>query len=597
MGQVAVPEEMARILSVPVRVTDFNIQFLQNMVNQGLVDSLLKPNGKTRINLARFRRGTRLKGGDVVIRGDERIPVVTGKELVQAGDSVERDGKLLDKEKIIPANRSYNLENGWIVERPVLDGDIVLINRQPTLHRGSMNAMEVLVKPGKTIRVNLGVVSAMNMDFDGDEVNIHIPQSLEAMAELRMLSAAKHNIISAQCSKPVMGIIQDSLLGSYKMTNGIQPIDKGRFFDIMIKLELMETVQDRIQHVRRVLKNNGKKVQCFNGKGIFSMFLPKDFNYRFRNDCSEEEPEVIIKQGVLLEGTLNKAVLGTTHTSLIRIIHKEYGADACAHFMDCVHFSANAWNLLHVFTIGLGDCMVSDTESKENIQSAVDRCYIEAEGIKTTTNHPGIRELRINASLSKAKDIGLRIAKEALKENNNFLSTVRSGSKGDFFNIAQITGILGQQNLKGQRIPLILNHGKRSLPHYPYKNITPEMEYESRGFISNSFIHGLNPREFFFHAMSGRESISDTALGTATSGYMQRRIIKLTEDIKIQNDGTVRDVVGNLYQPAYGETGFDPCQTVKIKGNQEACDISRLVDKLNTQYEATKKGRPKKTKK
>ena len=166
MGQVAVPEEMARILSVPVRVTDFNIQFLQNMVNQGLVDSLLKPNGKTRINLARFRRGTRLKGGDVVIRGGERIPVVTGKELVQAGDSVERDGKLLDREKIVPANRSYNLENGWIVERPVLDGDIVLINRQPTLHRGSMNAMEVLVKPGKTLRVNLGVVSAMNMDFD-----------------------------------------------------------------------------------------------------------------------------------------------------------------------------------------------------------------------------------------------------------------------------------------------------------------------------------------------------------------------------------------------------------------------------------------------
>ena len=107
-----------------------------------------------------------MKGGDVVIRGDKRVPVVTGKELVQVGDIVERDGKLLDREKIVPANRSYKLENGWIVERPVIDGDIVLINRQPTLHRGSMNAMEVLVKPGKTLRVNLGVVSAMNMDFD-----------------------------------------------------------------------------------------------------------------------------------------------------------------------------------------------------------------------------------------------------------------------------------------------------------------------------------------------------------------------------------------------------------------------------------------------
>ena len=134
-------------------------------------------------------------------------------------------------------------------------------------------------------------------------------------------------------------------------------------------------------------------------------------------------------------------------------------------------------------------------------------------------------------------------------------------------------------------MPLYLNHGRRSLPHYPFSGMTPEMEYESRGFISSSFINGLNPREFYFHAMSGREGISDTAMGTATSGYMQRRIIKLTEDIKIQYDGTVRDATGHIYQINYGDGGFDPTCTVKVKNDQEFCDISRIVNKLNKQQE------------
>ena len=196
--------------------------------------------------------------------------------------------------------------------------------------------------------------------------------------------------------------------------------------------------------------------------------------------------------------------------------------------------------------------------------------------------------------LSKAKDIGLRIAKESLRHDNNFLSTVISGSKGDFFNIAQITGLLGQQNLKGRRIPLSLNHGRRTLPHYPFEQLTPEMEYESRGFIASSFIHGLKPREFYFHAMSGREGISDTAMGTATSGYMQRRIVKLTEDIKIHYDGTVRDVLGNIYQLIYGDIGLDPTCTIKVQNEQQICDVSRIVNKLNILHEEEQKKTSKK---
>ena len=229
--------------------------------------------------------------------------------------------------------------------------------------------------------------------------------------------------------------------------------------------------------------------------------------------------------------------------------------------------------------------MIKDVNQKIKIDDIISKCLLEAEGIKETTQHPGIREVRINGALSKARDIGLKIAKESLSNNNNFLSTVNSGSKGDFFNIAQITGLLGQQNLVGRRVQPSLNNGKRTLPHYHFKNLSIEDEYESRGFIKHSFIHGLNPQEFFFHAMSGREGICDTAMGTSKSGYMQRRIVKVCEDIKVMYDGTVRDTTGKIYQTSYGENGYDPCQLVKVNNDLDCCDVQRIVDRLNMQEE------------
>jgi len=583
MGQLAVPKEMAQILTIPECITFFNIERLQKLVNDGNIDSLIKPDGKTRINLKRFRRGTRLLGGDVILRGDQNIEIITGRELLLHGDKVKRNGTLL--EKTIPSNRDYKLELEWIVERKIIDGDYVLLNRQPTLHKASMMAMQVVIKSNKTLRMNLAITKPFNADFDGDEMNIHVPQSLESQAELKLLSAAQWNLISAQSSKPNMAIVQDSLLGAYRMTLGTQKITKGQFFNVVYKLNIPYDELERIRHIEKVLKEKGKKTECFTGKGLISMFLPADLMYERDNGANPDEPIVKIWKGVLYEGTLNKEILGSSHNSLIQIIHKEYSPEMAASFIDYMQFVTNEWNLIKVFSVGLGDCLIANAQKEQEIQDVIKKCYIEAEGIKSTTSHTGIREMRVNATLSKAKDIGLRIAKDSLSGSNNFLSTVISGSKGDFFNIAQITGLLGQQNLKGHRVPLFLNHNRRTLPHYPFGEMSLEMEYESRGFIASSFIHGLSPREFYFHAMSGREGISDTAMGTATSGYMQRRIIKLTEDIKIQYDGTVRDVPGHIYQISYGESEMDPTCTVKVKNEQQPCDISRMVNRLNIAHE------------
>ena len=341
-------------------------------------------------------------------------------------------------------------------------------------------------------------------------MNIHIAQSLESQAEMLYLSASKNKMISAQSSKPNMCIVQDSLVGAYRMTLGDQKVRKEQFFDISLKTQLTSNeVLSKIQHIRKILKMKGKKIQCFNGKGLFSLVLPDDLNYEKKNNVNPDEPIVKIYRGVMYEGTLDKTILGATQNSLIHIIHKEYGEDVTSQFIDNVQFITNAWLLIASFSITLGDCLVQGKKQTEEIEDVIQKCYIEAECIKKTTIHSGVKEMRITSALSKAKDIGLRIAKQSLSKNNNFLSTVKSLSKGDWFSIAQITGLLGQQNLVGQRVKPLLNNGKRSLPHYPFGELPIEMEYESKGFIASSFIKGMNPREFYFHAMSGREGVCD----------------------------------------------------------------------------------------
>jgi len=420
-------------------------------------------------------------------------------------------------------------------------------------------------------------------------MNIHVPQGLEAQTELKFLSSVNSNMISCQSSKRNIAVVQDSLLGAYRMTTGKIKVSKEIFFNIMTKTDL-ETVEitKKIKHIRTVLKSMGREPNCYTGKNLVSMILPNDFYYEKKTDASTSEPVVKIVKGVLLEGTINKKTIGSAHNSVIHTLVNDYDLDTAANFVNRIQWITNEWLTHSGFTVSLKDCLITGKNKnikKQQIKDTIQKYYIEAEGIKTSTKNPEIAEVRISGSLGKAKDIGLRIAKDSLRIDNNFLSTVNSGSKGDFFNIAQITGLLGQQNLKAKRVPKFLNNGQRTLPHYPFKNINPSMEYESRGFIASSFIQGLNPREFYFHAMAGREGISDTAMGTATSGYIQRRIVKLTEDIKVEYDGTVRDATGKIYQFSYGGDSLDPFKTVNIKGKPEPMNIDRIINSLNLEHE------------
>jgi DNA-directed RNA polymerase II subunit RPB1 len=411
-------------------------------------------------------------------------------------------------------------------------------------------------------------------------MNVHTPQEYDARAELSLLSTTKKVIMNSQASKPNLCIVQDALLGAFLMTKDDSEISKETFFDICMKGDNWEPsfIIKKIEHSKKVFQEMGKDF-VLNGKTLIGLMLPDDFFYTKKNDAHPTQKVVKIYKGVMIEGALNKAILGATSNGFIQVLYKEYNEDVCISFINNIQFIANAWLLYHGFSISISDCIGTKSEEiRKNVFSAM----MEAKSIEGSTQHPKIKEARINACLNKAKDIGLKIAKENMNPKNGFIATVTSGSKGDFFNITQITGLLGQQNLTGQRIQPILNRGKRTLPHYALKEGDINREYESRGFIRNSFIHGLNPQEFWFHAMSGREGVSDTAMKTASSGYVQRKMIKMMEDIQVRYDGTVRNTCGNIIQWAYSEDGMDRTNTLSLQGKSEVMDVSRIVNKLNT---------------
>jgi len=512
--EIGVPPDIADILSYPVRVNQYNQEQIQQWIADGRVNFLLRDNGRTRINMryALYKQGTKLQFGDYLEdRRGNMTMIMTEKQLfsLQEGDKIIRNGDYLP-DLVYNSKKPIDIQIGDVIERRLMDGDILLLNRQPTLHKGSMIAQKIRIIKGKTIRLNLATTKTFNADFDGDEMNLHCPATPEAEAELRLLSSVDNNLISTQSGKANIVIVQDSLLGAYLMTLRPTPIHRDDFFQLCMSLRSpsLETIMKKIQRYQQIQDKD-----LFTGKMLFSLLLPDDFFYTAKNNADPLDPTVVIEHGLLLRGTINKSQLGAGHHSIITLLHKEYNKRRCIEFIDNVQFLTNAYVLRYGFSVGIRDCIVT---RHTEIQDTVAKSFIKAQSMESTIQNKFLKEAYVMRSLANARDTGMVIAKNALAPDNNFIKTVLSGAKGDYFNISQITGLLGQQNLNGERIrPLLSNH-KRSLYHYPHDIHSEDMRYEASGFIRNSFIHGLNPREYWFHSMTGREGITDTAMKSVT---------------------------------------------------------------------------------
>jgi DNA-directed RNA polymerase beta' subunit len=588
--EIAIPPEIADILSYPVRLNRYNKELVKEWIQSNKVNYILRDNGNTRINVkyALYRQGTRLEYGDDIVFPDGRgVLYKHDKQPIRLTTecTIYRRGKKMEN-FVFPAKKNVLLQEGDIIERKLMDGDILLLNRQPTLHKGSMIAQKVKIRPGKTIRMNLAITKTFNADFDGDEMNLHCPASVETETELRELSSLKNHLVSNQSSKANIVIVQDSMTGSYLMTREFLEIPIASAFQMLISLPSFnpEDIEKKMKSYMDVRKRHPdvfQNVPLWNGRFVFSFLFPDSFFYEFG--------QVKIEQGILWSGAITKANLGGSHTSFITLLNKEYSPERCIQFIDEVQFLSNAFLMWRGFSVGISDCVIRHCDEISNV---VHRAFIKSRAIEESVQDPVIREAYISRALSSARDTGMVIAKQAMAPTNNFISTVTSGSKGDYFNIGQITGLLGQQYLNGDRIQPTLSGEERTLCYYPFKEdmkSDDDMKYESQGFVKNSFIHGINPREFFFHAMTGREGITDTAMKTATSGYIQRRMIKLTEDVTIQYDGSVRSVNKGILQFIYGESGLDPSKTGFMKEKAYSTEFSRLAERLNYEYESNLK--------
>ncbi|CAO2141859.1 unnamed protein product [Urochloa humidicola] len=522
IDELGVPWSIALNLTYPETVTPYNIQRLKELVEYGPHP----PPGKT--------------GAKYIIR---------------------EDGQRLDL-RYVKKSSDLHLELGYKVERHLNDGDFVLFNRQPSLHKMSIMGHRIKIMPYSTFRLNLSVTSPYNADFDGDEMNMHVPQSYETRAEVLELMMVPKCIVSPQSNRPVMGIVQDTLLGCRKITKRDTLIDKDLFMNILM---WWEDFDGKIP-TPAILKPR----PIWTGKQVFNLIIPKKINLiRFSSWHSETETRFItpgdtvvrIEKGELLSGTLCKKTLGTGSGSLIHVIWEEVGPDAARKFLGHTQWLVNYWLLQVGFSVGIGDT-IADAATMEKINDTISKAKNDVKELikKSHDNQleaePGRTmmesfENQLNNVLNKARDDAGKSAQNSLSDSNNLKAMATAGSKGSFLNISQMSACVGQQNVEGKRIPF--GFSGRTLPHFTKDDYGPE----SHGFVENSYLRGLTPQEFFFHAIGGREGLIDTAVKTSETGYIQRRLVKAMEDIMVKYDGTVRNSLGDVIQFLYGEDGMD----------------------------------------
>jgi DNA-directed RNA polymerase II subunit RPB1 len=465
---------------------------------------------------------------------------------------VRKDGRMISLKHV--NRKEIVLHLGDTVNRHIMDGDIILFNRQPTLHRMSMMAHRAKVLPFNTFRLNVSVTAPYNADFDGDEMNAHIPQSYEASTELMEIAAVPMQIVSPRLGIPVIGIVQDTLVGSFRITRPSVALTRREFMNLMMWNKRFEG---------RVPKARGSGGR-WTGQQVLSQIIPPinlEMGNKQYKDDKRPENFVKIREGDITQGQFDKDIYSKPSKGIIHVTFNDYSPMETVNMIDCLQNTIEQFLVYDGFSVGISD-MVADEKTKEKIEEDIKKRKKEVENImlqihldlfenNTGKSNQEEFENKVFNSLNKATEEAGKTGLSSLADENRLTAMVRAGSKGSTINIAQMMACVGQQAPEGKRIPY--GFTDRTLPHYKKYDDGAE----ARGFVESSFIRGLTPQEFFFHAMSGREGLIDTAVKTATTGYIQRRLIKAMEDLTTQYDGTVRDARGNIVQFHYGEDGVN----------------------------------------
>jgi DNA-directed RNA polymerase subunit A' len=551
INEVGIPIEIATRLTIPEKVTQWNLEEMKKLVENG---------------------PEKYPGALYIIRLDGRRVRL---EFVA-------DRKSL----------AESLQPGFIVERHIRDGDIVLFNRQPSLHRMSIMAHYVKVLPYKTFRLNPCVCPPYNADFDGDEMNLHVPQSEEARTEAKVLMQVQDQILSPRYGGPIIGAIRDLLSAAFLLTHSSTYLTKEEVGKLLVATGYEGPLP------KPAIK---KPKELWSGKQIFSLFLPKDFNFASKSnlcnvyDCQKclkdkcpYDAFIVIKEGILEKGVIDKNSIGAEKSeSLFHRIVKDYGSKVARDFLNSISKLLDRFITMRGFTYAIDELDIPSSvkerikkeisKYEENVNSLI-KSYKEGnlERLPGQTLEESL-EIYIMNELSKARDVAGEYAEKCFTMDNSGIIMVRAGARGSLLNISQMTASVGQQSIRGKRI--LRGYRGRALSCFEWE----DMSAAARGFVYSSYRDGLSPVEFFFHAMGGREGLVDTAVRTQQSGYMQRRLINALEHLRIEYDGTVRDSHGNIIQFKYGEDGIDTAKS----DHGKAVNVERLIESVKI---STKKG-------
>ncbi|MCJ7817919.1 MAG: DNA-directed RNA polymerase subunit A', partial [Candidatus Thorarchaeota archaeon] len=460
------------------------------------------------------------------------------------------------------------IEPGFIVERHLANGDIVLFNRQPSLHRMSIMAHEVRVMPYRTFRLSLYVCPPYNADFDGDEMNLHVPQSEESRAEARVLMRVQEQILSPRYGGPIIGALQDYISSAFLLTRKSNLLTKDQVN------QLLATANYELVLPPPAIK---APVELWTGKQIFSIFIPEGINISFKANicrkctvCKREDCDfdsyVVVRDGNLIFGVVDEKAFGAGEPdSLFHRIIKEKGSTTARIFLDSVGKLLVRLITDRGFSMGLNDVtlpraasqrikrILSDADAKVNqLIETYQRGELDPNPGQTLLE---TLEQRIMATLAEARDSAGAVAGEHLGLENTAVIMAQTGARGSRLNLSQMAAVVGQQAVRGERISR--GYVGRTLPHFERGNLGAR----ARGFVTSSYKSGLDPIEYWFHAAGGREGLVDTAVRTSTSGYMQRRLMTALQDLKVETDGTVRTAPGRIVQFRFGDDGVDPSKS------------------------------------
>ncbi len=518
IDEVGVPEILAKELTIPVRVNERNVEDVRKFILNG---------------------SEKWPGANYATRPDGRRKKITE----------------LNKEEV-----SKEIASGYVVDRHLVDGDVVVFNRQPSLHRMSIMAHRVRVMPFKTFRLNLTVTPPYNADFDGDEMNLHVLQTEEAQVEAETLMSVTKNIRSPRFSGPIVGAVRDHLTGLYLLTRLEEKVKREEFIQLIRAVDTDMEVPT---------------TPTLSGKEIFSLFLPDDFSIEHRSKAGDT---VVVKNGKLLEGTIDKAAVGAESGKILDKLEKEYGSLFAKNFLFKITRLAIEFLMSRGFSISISDQDLSK-EAKGDIRNVITGVKRDVDKLIGQYESGELKVLIGRTAKESLETLIKRRSSEALSEvgrilehhiKNNFsLVMAKSGARGDLVNMVQTAAMVGQEMVMGERMER--GYHERVFPHFRKGDIS----LESRGFVSRGFKDGLTPFEFFFDAINSRESLMDKSLKTRHSGYMERRLVGALQDLKVEYDGTVRDASNRIVQFVPGEDGLDSSKIERV-----GIDVRSIADKL-----------------